>query len=308
LEPPPLAQLREIAERAELGNDGLSRRAYDADPCVQPSRSSRGTDDTHMTPSPTSGGFPIGAIHVSQAAMDVCLVPTGALRHQRHALRHQRQHLPQQHLHQQLVAHRAVASVPTALTALARCLTPPDSSLSRNHHARRTSPGRPGGPHYFHGRRCQTTPSTSRRRTSLVAICPRTAADKTPRCSRSMVRLRPYEVWVAPDNISNNQHNGFNDNTYSGPWSLLGFNHGDNGTWNAMDGGVRPSEWVERPIHRTGCRQHLQKLAICDLSRRQLLPANCEPSKRGATYEGVASQLELADGALRPAGLARANS
>jgi hypothetical protein len=129
LEPPPLAQLREIAERAELGNDGLSRRAYDADPCVQPSRSSRGTDDTHMTPSPTSGGFPIGAIHVSQAAMDVCLVPTGALRHQRHALRHQRQHLPQQHLHQQLVAHRAVASVPTALTALARCLTPPDSSV-----------------------------------------------------------------------------------------------------------------------------------------------------------------------------------
>lgn len=41
----------------------------------------------------------------------------------------------------------------------------------------------------------------------------------------------PYQAWVVPENISNNQYNLFSANTYIGPWSFLGFNQGDDVTW-----------------------------------------------------------------------------
>ena len=41
----------------------------------------------------------------------------------------------------------------------------------------------------------------------------------------------PYQAWVVPVRISDNQHNIFTDNTYRGPWSFLGFSQGDNVGW-----------------------------------------------------------------------------
>ena len=41
----------------------------------------------------------------------------------------------------------------------------------------------------------------------------------------------PYQAWVVPDDISDNQHNVFSDNTYTGPWSFMGFTQGENVTW-----------------------------------------------------------------------------
>jgi len=53
----------------------------------------------------------------------------------------------------------------------------------------------------------------------------------------------PYEAWVVPENISNNQNNVFNDNTYRGPWSFLGFNQGDSVTW---------TQWTAGFAHQNG--------------------------------------------------------
>jgi hypothetical protein len=47
----------------------------------------------------------------------------------------------------------------------------------------------------------------------------------------------PFEAWVVPENTSNNQHNAFSDNTYSGPWSFVGFNQGDSVTWTQWTAG-----------------------------------------------------------------------
>ena len=43
--------------------------------------------------------------------------------------------------------------------------------------------------------------------------------------------IAPYQAYVVPENISNNQDNIFSDNAYNGPWSFLGFSQGDNVTW-----------------------------------------------------------------------------
>ena len=41
----------------------------------------------------------------------------------------------------------------------------------------------------------------------------------------------PFTGWVVPNHISNDQNNHFSDNTYTGPWSFLGFNQGDIVSW-----------------------------------------------------------------------------
>jgi Right handed beta helix region len=42
----------------------------------------------------------------------------------------------------------------------------------------------------------------------------------------------PFKAWVVPNNISNHQNNSFTDNSYSGPWSFVGFNQGNVLTWS----------------------------------------------------------------------------
>jgi hypothetical protein len=182
----------------------------------------------------------------------------------------------------------------------------PQNHRVQSSERRRPSSPREGLPRNFKPQRGRRLGRSATKKRSAITSRSRTTPSPTT-AVREQLRTNslfseygsspPYEAWVVAENISNNQHNVLSDNTYSGPWSF-----------NQMDGGVRRSEWVERPIHRPGCRQHLQQLATRELSRQQLLPAKCEPSKRGATYEDVACRLELADDALRPAGLARANS
>lgn len=41
----------------------------------------------------------------------------------------------------------------------------------------------------------------------------------------------PYKGWYVPQNISDNQHNVFSDNSYTGPWSFMGFNQGERVSW-----------------------------------------------------------------------------
>lgn len=41
----------------------------------------------------------------------------------------------------------------------------------------------------------------------------------------------PYQAWVVPTNISNHQNNVFSGNTYTGPWSFVGFNQGEVVSW-----------------------------------------------------------------------------
>ena len=47
----------------------------------------------------------------------------------------------------------------------------------------------------------------------------------------------PFSGWVVPTNISNNQANVFNDNTYNGPWGFVGFSQGEIVSWSSWTGG-----------------------------------------------------------------------
>ena len=47
----------------------------------------------------------------------------------------------------------------------------------------------------------------------------------------------PFTGWVVPTNISLHQNNSFSDNTYTGPWSFVGFSQGDVVTWAQWTGG-----------------------------------------------------------------------
>lgn len=47
----------------------------------------------------------------------------------------------------------------------------------------------------------------------------------------------PYNAWVVPENIANNQNNVFSDNTYNGPWSFMGFDQGDTVDWSQWSSG-----------------------------------------------------------------------
>jgi parallel beta-helix repeat protein len=47
----------------------------------------------------------------------------------------------------------------------------------------------------------------------------------------------PWTAWVVPEDISNDQNNVFEDNTYTGPWNFVGFNQGDVVTWSQWTSG-----------------------------------------------------------------------
>ena len=51
----------------------------------------------------------------------------------------------------------------------------------------------------------------------------------------------PYQAYVTPIAISNNQNNHFANNTYTGPWSFLSFAQGDTVTWSQWTSGWQDS-------------------------------------------------------------------
>jgi Right handed beta helix region len=100
-----------------------------------------------------------------------------------------------------------------------------------------------GNPDYFDGCRWKTqnvhvTDNTFSFAQANVPLCQPSANS----CGQNGLfseygSTAPYKAWVVPENVSNNQNNIFGDNTYSGPWSFVGFVDGENVTWSQWTGG-----------------------------------------------------------------------
>ena len=111
-----------------------------------------------------------------------------------------------------------------------------------------------GNPDYFDNCRWKTQNVIVRDNTfnfnprQIGAACAKADADPAGRTDCGYNALfsvygstAPYKGWVVPKNISNNQNDHFEDNTYNGPWNFVAFNQGNFLTWSQWIAGSSDS-------------------------------------------------------------------